>query len=68
MKRYLLLAGQFYYPNRMDDFVNTFDTFEEAEEVGKILISDLIHFLYREEWYQIFDLVEKKIVKDSKYD
>lgn len=51
-KRYLVFAGDNYYPQRAwDDFKGSFDTKDEAKEFALSL---------KEDWYQIIDL-EKEI-------
>lgn len=58
MKRYMLFAGDNYYPlGGMEDFVDSFDTIEEtfnhprsSNERG---------------WFHIYDLELQEIVKDN---
>lgn len=49
MKRYLLFAGDIYYPGGgWDDFIGSFDTIEECQAFGKDPSRGL-------DWYQIVD-------------
>ncbi len=59
MKRYLLFSGLPFYPNGgWDDFINDFDTIEEALKT----FTDDKDYSWRE-WYQIIDTKSKKEVK-----
>jgi len=47
MKRFLLFTGDFYYPGGgWEDFIQDFDSFEEAREAGRQT---------GDNWYQIVD-------------
>lgn len=57
MKRYLLFAGDVYYPvGGWDDFRGAYDTIEEAQSAS---------LAYRDtyEWFHIVDTVEMKQVE-----
>ena len=57
MKRYLLFAGEDYYPSGgAKDLEGDFDTIDEA-------VNALDHEDYRDCWAHVFDLTTKKIVK-----
>lgn len=57
MKRFLLFAGETYYPGGgWDDFVDDYDTLEEAEAKAKTL---------KENWWDIVDTTTKTKVGDS---
>lgn len=57
MKRYLLFAGEDYYPGGgANDLKGDFDTIEEA-------VNALHHKDYRDCFAHVFDLTTKKIVK-----
>lgn len=59
MARYLLTAGDYYYPESGDnDWHSTHETREEAEEQGVILTSqfNLDPEAGTREWYNIIDL------------
>lgn len=53
-KRYLLFAGEFYYPGGgWEDFHGMFDTPEEAEAQ----IHAMVGTYYHQQWAQIVDLL-----------
>ena len=57
MKRYLLFAGEDYYPSGgAYDFVGSFDSIDEA-------VNALNYKEYRDCWANVFDLTTEKIVK-----
>ena len=59
MKRYLLFAGDNYYPKGGgEDFIAAFDTIEAA-----LLTHDPKKFEYDGGWANIFDVEDLKIVK-----
>lgn len=62
MKRYLLFAGSSYYPRGgWLDFIDSFDTPEEAKEVGQC--HDIFIFSNKEESYPKYDwfhIIDKK--------
>lgn len=66
MKRYLLFAGNFYYPNGgAEDFVKDFDNFDEALEYLNKGNHDE-HFFYNEQvWCNIMDTHDGTIKKYS---
>lgn len=52
MKRYLLFAGDTYYPaGGWDDFIDSFDSFEAAREDPKLVERS------KYGWWQIIDTV-----------
>jgi hypothetical protein len=56
MKRYLLFAGELYYPSGgWDDFVNSFDTIEECMAAETNTTSGY-------DWAQIVDTTTGKII------
>jgi hypothetical protein len=56
MKRYLLFAGDEYYPTGgWGDFISDFDTLEEAKK-------DLLSGRFDKDWYQIVDTQNKEVV------
>lgn len=62
MKRYLLFAGDNYYPaGGMSDFKKDFDTISDAKEYMKILQSEK----YAPDWVEVYDLLDKKEVISS---
>ena len=52
IKRYILLAGDTYYPSRWRDFVAASDDFEELKERAKAELSDSDY----KDWAEIVDL------------
>lgn len=55
-KRYLLFAGEYYYPSGgFNDYKGSFDSIEEA-------ISNVMSY---HDWYHIVDLDTLKIIKDA---
>lgn len=57
MKRYLLFAGSYYYPGGgWDDFIQSFDTLEEAMAHPEAFQDDYVH------WYMIVDSTDEQIV------
>lgn len=58
MKRYLLFAGSWYYPGGgWNDFVESFDTLEEAMEHPDAIQEEYTN------WYMIVDSTDGQIVK-----
>lgn len=50
MKRFSIFAGDYYYPSGgMDDFIDSFDELEVAEDFIKY------YTIRKYDWYQIFD-------------
>jgi len=39
MKRYMVLAGESYYPSGFDDYLGMYVTLEEAHEAGKTAVT-----------------------------
>jgi hypothetical protein len=59
MKRYWLFGGNSYYPNGgMGDFRGSFDSREEAIEVGAAIREG------SDSWYHVFDSQENEIAKE----
>ncbi len=58
MKRYLLFAGDDYYPQGgINDLVDFFDTVELAKEKAERIVE-----INNYDWYHIYDIVECKII------
>jgi hypothetical protein len=54
MKHYLLIAGDHYYPcSKTGDWIECYETKEEAEEKWEEITSKT---KYRYDWYEIVDL------------
>lgn len=61
MNPYFLFIGDYYYPDRWNDFVGDFDTLEQAEKyIEKAFPKKYVH-----KWYQIVDIRIKKVVKEG---
>jgi hypothetical protein len=59
MKRFLLFAGDKYYPQKAwEEFRGDFDTIEEAKEKG-------IEYAKYFDWFQIVDIQTMEIVYDK---
>lgn len=56
IKRYLVMAGASYYASGENDLVGTYDSIEEADRVGKEMITASPTRRYPEDWYSITDL------------
>lgn len=57
-ERYLLFAGDFYYPaGGFSDFIDSYKSIEEIKE-------DKLHDY---DWYEIVDLKTYEIVKESRH-
>lgn len=55
-KQFWLFAGDYYYPGGgFHDFVNSYDTREEAEEEALIVLRDPGYVRKKYDWYHIFD-------------
>jgi len=63
-KRYILLVGTHYYPQKWDDFVDTFDSVEDAKLFAEVYRGDSIHG-GKENWAQIIDTYNMKLVSWS---
>jgi hypothetical protein len=60
MKKFLLFGGYTYYPNGgWGDFINSFDTLEEAKEV---IIKPAESFETKEDWYHVVDSNNGQII------
>ena len=56
MKRFLLFAGDEYYPTGgWGDFISDFDTLEEVKK-------DILSGRFYKDWYQIVDTQNKEVV------
>jgi hypothetical protein len=61
MKRYLVFAGQEYYPSGgWDDFHDSFDDLEQARKAANEWVSDSGFY-----WWQIVDLTVGTIVAEG---
>ena len=60
-KRYILLVGNHYYPNRWDDFAGTFDSVDEAKEFTEDTEFDRVH-ARDYQWAQIIDSKTMELV------
>jgi hypothetical protein len=59
LKRFLLFAGVAYYPmGGWEDFIDSFDTLEEAVACGKLRQQ-------RREWWHVVDLEKGEVVDDD---
>ena len=65
MKRFMVFVGETYYPNPgMEDFKEDFsDPFEAIRFAQKLFFSDL-----QCDWFQVYDLDQKKILLEKRYD
>jgi len=72
MKRYLVFCGENYYPyGGMEDFIGDYDTIEECQSILKstTIVREILEDDYDygvvnyPEWSQIWDSVERKIIK-----
>jgi hypothetical protein len=60
MKRYLLFAGEEYYPNGgMNDFVNDFDKESDAVALGNRLLKEKPDWF---SWIQVYDCKKRRLV------
>ena len=57
--RYILLAGEHFYPSRWEDFRGTFNTVEEAKSFAEDCLPDV--FL-EDKWAQVIDKDNMKLV------
>ena len=62
MKRYFVFAGEYYYPNRWDDFKGSCETIEEARSLAKEVIEYNGPPLY---WYQIVDTETEQVEEEG---
>jgi len=62
IKRYILLAGLQYYPNRWKDFRGTFNTVAEAQSYA---LSQLSRGLDWCGWAQIIDTLTMEVVSET---
>jgi len=68
MKRFILFAGDGYYPEGLEDFVESFDDLETAEKIGVFLIDKR---RTRNgggscDWYEILDTKMKVLDSDRR--
>lgn len=69
MKRFLVFAGQNYYPQGgWDDFHGSYDTLEEAEEAACNAVSHALHGWQAEDWSHIVDTEIGKIARSAHTD
>lgn len=71
MKSYLLFTGIDYYPGRgVEDYLGDFDTEGEAREQTKLPRyyewDDMLEYPSFNEWYQIVNSVDMKIVSSGR--
>lgn len=62
MKRYFVLAGEQYYPNRWSDFIGSCDTIEEARSLAKEVVDYNGPPRY---WYQIIDTETEEVEEEG---
>ena len=62
IKRYILLAGQQYYPNRWEDFRGTFNTVAEAQSYALSQFSRGPNWCG---WAQIIDTLTMEVVSET---
>ena len=59
MKRYLLFAGEAYYPNGgIEDFIGAFDTVQEAEVEAQFRYPSNLYYTAgrpKYDWWQVVD-------------
>ena len=60
MKRYLVLAGDDYYPNGWSDYRGSYESLEEAISKAESVTAC--------DWYDIIDSVTEKVVVSGTYD
>ena len=72
MKRYLVFCGENYYPyGGMEDFIGDYDTIDECQSIlhSTTIVREILEDDYDDgvvnypEWSQIWDSVERKIIK-----
>lgn len=63
--RYLLLAGDQYYPAVWDDFVGFYDNPVEADSIGRRLTSKINGYRVRD-WYSVIDLENEYLAFELK--
>ncbi len=60
MKRYLLFAGDYYYPvGGMEDFIGDFSTIERAKNKGVELIKN-----NKADWAHVYDALNMEMVDE----
>ena len=64
-KRYILLVGNHYYPNRWDDFAGTFDSVDEAKEAASHLENDDSIYSRDYMWAQVIDSFTMQLIWES---
>lgn len=65
MKRFLLFGGGNYYAaGTFSDFIDSFDSRDEAKKAGSIMRGDLNSSL---EWYQVFDCEKRVLIEAVGY-
>ena len=63
-KRYILLVGTHYYPQKWDDFVDTFDSVEDAKLFAEVYRDDDIIFSEWDKWAQIIDTHSMELISE----
>lgn len=63
MNRYLLFAGQFYYPNGgWGDFIISVETEVEVDKAIELMIADKEN---PNTWFHVFDTESQKIIRSG---
>lgn len=63
MERYIVLAGEKYYPRGWDDFQGSFSTLEEASAFGRGYIRSTCL-----KWYEVVDTKHEEVVENGSSD
>jgi hypothetical protein len=61
-KRYILLVGNHYYPDKWGDFKGTFDSVDEAKKFAEGFNDDGVIYSREYQWSQIIDGHTMKLV------
>jgi hypothetical protein len=65
IKRYILLAGLSYYPDRWEDFRGTFSTVYEAQSYALSIDEKVFYLGLENSWAQIIDTFTMKVVSEA---
>jgi hypothetical protein len=66
MKNYLVFIGEHYYPNGgMEDFIEHFDTLDEAKQHIEDYIECHVNLDKCDFWYHVYSIEDKAIVYKS---
>jgi hypothetical protein len=66
MKNYLVFIGEHYYPNGgMEDFIEHFDTIDEAKQCIEDYIECHVNLDKSDFWYHVYSIEDKAIVYKS---